>query len=151
MTNNLFKFEGIGNLDKYGMSSNFLGENIITKGGRVRFIISPYGDLNSIFFDLDTDNLEIEINANFDEDALLNAEVTKLISPNQDFKLKYNKKQNLLKVYGNKLNLINEAIPKSKTNEIKRLFFQSDLSQLKINQLSFADPKFNFSLRSIYS
>ena len=146
MTNNLFKFEGIGNLDKYGMSSNFLGENIITTGGRVRFIISPYGDLNSIFFDLDTDNLEIEINANFDEDALLNAEVTKLISPNQDFKLKYNKKQNLLKVYGNKLNLINEAIPKSKTNEIKRLFFQSDLSQLKINQLSFADPKFNFSL-----
>ena len=146
MTNNIFKFEGIGNLDKYGISSKFLGENIITKGGRVRFIISPYGDLNSIFFDLDTENLKVEINANFDEDTLLNAEVTKLISPNQDFKLKYNKKQNLLKVYGNKLNLINEEIPKNKTNQIKRLFFQSDLNQLKINQLSFADPKFNFSL-----
>mgnify|MGYP007000101558 CR=1 len=58
------------------------------------------------------ENLKVEINANFDEDTLLNAEVTKLISPNQDFKLKYNKKQNSLKIYGNKLNLINEEIPK---------------------------------------
>jgi hypothetical protein len=148
MTNNIFKFEGIGNLDKYGISSKFLGENIITKGGRVRFIVSPYGDLNSIFFDLDTENLKVEINANFDEDALLNAEVTKLISPNQDFKLKYNKKENLLKVYGKKLNLINEEIPKNKTNEVKKLFFESDLNQLRINQLSFANPKFNFSLNN---
>ena len=148
MTNNIFKFEGIGNLDKYGISSKFLGENIITKGGRVRFIISPYGDLNSIFFDLDTENLKVEINANFDEDTLLNAEVTKLISPNQDFKLKYNKKENLLKVYGKKLNLINKELPKNKTNEVKKLFFESDLSQLKINQLSFTNPKFNFSLNN---
>ena len=148
MTNNIFKFEGIGNLDKYGISSKFLGENIITKGGRVRFIISPYGDLNSIFFDLDTENLKVEINANFDEDNLLNAEVTKLISPNQDFKLKYNKKENLLKVYGKKLNLINKELPKNKTNEVKKLFFESDLSQLKINQLSFTNPKFNFSLNN---
>ena len=68
LSNNIFKFEGIGNLDKYGITSKFLGENLITKGGRVRFIISPYGDLNSIFFDLDTENFKVEINANFDED-----------------------------------------------------------------------------------
>ena len=148
MTNNIFKFEGIGNLDKYGISSKFLGENIITKGGRVRFIISPYGDLNSIFFDLDTENLKVEINANFDEDTLLNAEVTKLISSNQHYKLKYNKKENLHKVYAKKLNLINKELPKNKTNEVKKLFFESDLSQLKINQLSFTNPKFNFSLNN---
>ena len=106
LSNNIFKFEGIGNLDKYGITSKFLGENLITKGGRVRFIISPFGDLNSIFFDLDTENFKVEINANFDEDTLLNAEITKLTSPNQDFKLSYNKKENLLKIYGNKLSLI---------------------------------------------
>ena len=78
LSNNIFKFEGIGNLDKYGITSKFLGENLITKGGRVRFIIRPFGDLNSIFFDLDTENFKVEINANFDEDTLLNAEVTKL-------------------------------------------------------------------------
>lgn len=148
MPNNIFKFEGIGNLDKYGITSNFLGENIITKGGRVRFIVSPYGDLNSIFFDLDTENLKLEINANFDADALLNLDVTKLRSPNQDFKIRYNKKKNLLKVYGNKLNLIIEEIPKNKTNNIKKLFLESDLRQLKINQFSFNNPKFNFSLNN---
>ena len=148
LSNNIFKFEGIGTLDKYGITSKFLGENLITKGGRVRFIISPFGDLNSIFFDLDTENFKIEINANFDEDTLLNAEVTKLISPNQDFKLSYNKKENLLKIYGNKLSLIFEEIPKNKTNEIKKLFFESDLRQIKINQLSFNNPKLNFSLNN---
>ena len=106
MTNNLFKFEGIGNLNKYGITSKFLGENIITKGGRVRFIIRPYGDLNSIFFDLNTENLKVEVNANFSEDSFKNIEITKLISPNQDFKLKYNEKGNKLKLYGNKLSLI---------------------------------------------
>ena len=148
LSNNIFKFEGIGNLDKYGITSKFLGENLITKGGRVRFIISPFGDLNSIFFDLDTENFKVEINANFDEDTLLNAEVTKLTSPNQDFKLSYNKKENLLKIYGNKLSLIFEEIPKNKTNDIKKLFFESDLRELKINQLSFNNPKLNFSLNN---
>ena len=148
LSNNIFKFEGIGTLDKYGITSKFLGENLITKGGRVRFIISPFGDLNSIFFDLDSENLKIEINANFDEDTLLNAEITKLTSPNQDFKLSYNKKENLLKIYGNKLSLIYEGIPKNKTNDIKKLFFESDLRQLKINQLSFNNPKLNFYLNN---
>ena len=148
LSNNIFKFEGIGTLDKYGITSKFLGENLITKGGRVRFIISPFGDLNSIFFDLDSENLKIEINANFDEDTLLNAEITKLTSPNQDFKLSYNKKENLLKIYGNKLSLVYEEIPKNKTNDIKKLFFESDLRQLKINQLSFNNPKLNFYLNN---
>ncbi len=148
LSNNIFKFEGIGNLDKYGITSKFLGENLITKGGRVRFIISPFGDLNSIFFDLDTENFKVEINANFDEDTLLNAEITKLTSPNQDFKLSYNKKENLLKIYGNKLSLIFEEIPKNKTNDIKKLFFESDLREIKINQLSFNNPKINFSLNN---
>ena len=148
LSNNIFKFEGIGNLDKYGITSKFLGENLITKGGRVRFIIRPFGDLNSIFFDLDTENFKAEINANFDEDTLLNAEVTKLTSPNQDFKVSYNKKENLLKIYGNKLSLIFEEIPKNKTNGIKKLFFESDLREIKINQLSFNNPKLNFSLNN---
>ena len=148
LSNNIFRFEGIGNLDKYGITSKFLGENLITKGGRVRFIIRPFGDLNSIFFDLDTENFKAEINANFDEDTLLNAEVTKLTSPNQDFKVSYNKKENLLKIYGNKLSLIFEEIPKNKTNGIKKLFFESDLREIKINQLSFNNPKLNFSLNN---
>ena len=148
LSNNIFKFEGIGTLDKYGITSKFLGENIITKGGRARFLISPFGDLNSIFFDLDTENFKIEINANFDENTLLNAEVTKLISPNQDFKLSYDKKDSLLKVYGDKLSLIYEEIPKNKNNYIKKLFFESDLRQIKINQLSFNNPKLNFSLNN---
>ncbi len=148
LSNNIFKFEGIGNLDKYGITSKFLGENLITKGGRVRFIIRPFGDLNSIFFDLDTENFKAEINANFDDDTLLNAEITKLTSPNQDFKVSYNKKENLLKIYGNKLSLIFEEIPKNKTNGIKKLFFESDLREIKINQLSFNNPKLNFSLNN---
>ena len=150
LSNNAFKFEGIGTLDKYGISSKFLGENLITKGGRIRFLISPYGDLNSIFFDLDTENLKAEINANFDEETLLNAEVTKLISPNQDFKISYNKKENLLKIFGNKLSINNVEIHKSRTNKIKNLLFESDLRQLKINQLSFNNPKLNFSLNNSF-
>ena len=150
LSNNIFKFEGIGTLDKYGITSKFLGENLITKGGRMRFIISPYGDLNSIFFDLDTENLNIEINANFDDETLLNAEVTKLKSPNQDFKISYKKNDNLLKIFGNKLSLINVEIPKNKTNDIKNLFFESDLRMLKINQLSFDNPKLNFSLNNSF-
>ena len=45
-----YKVEGIGFLDEYNVESEFLGENLITKGGRIRFLISPYGELNSIFF-----------------------------------------------------------------------------------------------------
>ena len=85
----------------------------------------------------------MEINANFDENTLLNAEVTKLISPNQDFKLSYDKKDSLLKVYGDKLSLIYEEIPKNKTNTLKN-YFSSLTSEIKINQLSFNNPKLNF-------
>ncbi len=88
LSNNIFKFEGIGTLDKYGITSKFLGENIITKGGRARFIISPFGDLNSIFFDLDTEHFKVEINANFDENTLLNAEVTKTNKSKSRFQIK---------------------------------------------------------------
>ena len=78
----------------------------------------------------------------------LNAEVTNFTSPNQDFKLSYNKKENLLKIYGNKLSIISEEIPKNRTKNVNKLFFESDLRQLKINQLGFNNPKFNFTLNN---
>ena len=38
--------------------------------------------------------------------------------------------------------------PKNQTNDIKKIFVESDLRLLKINELSFNNPKFNFSLNN---
>ena len=67
---------------------------------RVRFIIRPFGNLRSVFLDLKTPNLLAEINANFDESYIKNIEISKLKSPNQDFKLKFDIDKSELVLYG---------------------------------------------------
>ena len=147
MDDYLFNFEGIGNLDTYGLKSNFLGNNIITKGGRVRFIVQPFDKLNSIFFDLNTANLEAEVNANFDESSIYNIEISEFISPNQDFKLKFNKKNSQLEVFGNKLSLSDNQIFKKNNSNIKLLNVSTDLKEISINNSKFKNPKLNFSIK----
>ena len=48
--------------DQFKLESKLLGENLNFSNGKLRFIISPYGDNVSGFFDVKTKNIDIEVN-----------------------------------------------------------------------------------------
>ena len=75
-----FKFEGIGEMDQLDLVSEFLGKNLNFTNGKVRFVISPYGENISGFIDIKTQNLDIEINSILSELELQNLEVLKFKS-----------------------------------------------------------------------
>ena len=60
--------------------------------GKLRFIISPYGDNVSGFFDVKTKNIDIEVNTILSGLKIQNLEILKFKSPFQDFSLTMKKK-----------------------------------------------------------
>ena len=61
--------------------------------GKLRFIISPYGDNVSGFFDVKTKNIDIEVNTILSGLKIQNLEILKFKSPFQDFSLTMKKKR----------------------------------------------------------
>ena len=137
-----FKFEGIGEMDQLDLVSEFLGKNLNFTNGKVRFVISPYGENISGFIDIKTQNLDIEINSILSELELQNLEVLKFKSPVQDFSLSMNsKKITDVKIEGKKISIptikFNEDSFLNKFDEIK---FDMNLSEIVIGMSKFYDP-----------
>ena len=148
LDNDTFKVEGIGNLDEYKIKSNFLGNDLITKGGRVRFLVSPFGDLNSIFFDLSCKNFSAEINANFDKDSFTNIEVSKLESPIQNFKLTFNRKNNEVMLSGNKFTFSDFNLLDNKTSDLNDIVLRTKIKEVVLSDMKFEYPIFNLSIKN---
>ncbi|MEE2695302.1 MAG: DUF3971 domain-containing protein, partial [Pseudomonadota bacterium] len=153
------KIEGVGDLNKLSLNSNFLGPNLDFKDGKIVFLIRPFDNKYSGFFDLKAKNLSIEVNSLFIENKILELNVLKLESPLQDFGLIYKNNENRFEISGRKLTL--EKIDISKDNEFKlddinfnlevgdfvigtRNFYNSKISFMKSNGFF---SNFNFSLK----
>ncbi len=133
------KIDGIGYTDNFNSESEFLGPNLNFKGGKLRFLINPYDDKYSGFFDLQTNNIDIEINTVFIDSDLISAKINKLKTPKQDFEMEYNSKDSKIKIYGSKIALPQLNIQKSSQSFFD--FINLDLS-LEVDKLLINDNKF---------
>ena len=143
-----FKVEGIGNLDEYEIISKFLGDDLITRGGRVRFLVSPFGDLNSIFFDLNCKNFAAEINAIFDKDSFTNIEISKLESPIQNFKLTFNNKNNEVLLSGDKFTFSDFNLFDNKGSDLNDIIFRTKIKEVVISDVKFENPILDISIKN---
>ena len=82
-----YKVEAIGNTNNLSIVSNFLGENSSFSDGKIRLLVNPYDKNYSGFFDLKTNNVDIEINTVFSNSGLLSLKVNKFLTSIQDFKM----------------------------------------------------------------
>ncbi|MBD23048.1 MAG: hypothetical protein CL572_05245 [Alphaproteobacteria bacterium] len=141
-----FKFEGVGETEQLTLLSKFLGNDLNFSNGKLRFVISPYGENISGFLDIKTKNIDIEINSILSDFELQNLEILKFKSPNQDFSLSM-KKQDFTKINinGNKI-----SIPTIKLGENSRFSnfdnvqFNMNLSEIIIGMSKFYNPDVNF-------
>ena len=86
-----FKFEGIGETEQFNVDYLNFWKNLSFSNGKLRFIISPYGENISGFLDIKTKNIDIEINSILSDFELKNIEIINFKSPNQDFSLSMKK------------------------------------------------------------
>ena len=57
------KIDGIGELSEMKIDSNFLGPNLDFSQGKLRFLIRPYDESYSGFFDIKAKNFDFEVNS----------------------------------------------------------------------------------------
>ena len=141
-----YRFEGVGETDQFKLESKLLGENLNFSNGKLRFIISPYGENVSGFFDVKTKNIDIEVNTILSDLKIQNLEILKFKSPFQDFSLTMKKKDfTEINVRGNTM-----TIPKIKLSEnstfdnLDKIKFNSNLSEIIIGLNKFNNPTLNF-------
>ena len=132
-----YRFEGVGETDQFKLESKLLGEYLNFSNGKLRFIISPYGDNVSGFFDVKTKNIDIEVNTILSGLKIQNLEILKFKSPFQDFSLTMKKKDfTEINVRGNTM-----TIPKIKLSENSTF---ENLSEIIIGLNKFNNPTLNF-------
>ena len=143
--NGIIKIDGIGELSEMKIDSNFLGPNLDFSKGKLRFLIRPYDESYSGFFDIKAKNFDFEVNSIFKEDKITEIDVLRFKSPNQDFKFKYkNYDKRDFNFYGNKISL-------NKINFFEQSKFDfNDFNDFKfsmdVNKIEIAGVKFSNSL-----
>ena len=120
-----YKIEAIGITNNLSIVSNFLGEKSSFSDGKIRLLLNPYDKNYSGFFDLKTNNVDIEINTVFSNSGLLSLKVNKFLTPIQDFKMDLDLENFIARISGNKI-----SIPKI---DLKEESFFSDLGNLDFN------------------
>ena len=139
------KVEVIGNTENLILSSNFLGKNSVFSDGKVRLLISPYDKNYSGFFDLKTNNVDIEINTVFSNLGLLSLKINKFLTPVQDFKMDLDLESSVAKLSGNKL-----SIPKINFTEesffskLDNLDLNIDIEKIVLAKNNFLNPVISF-------
>ena len=136
----MLKIEGIGNTDNFNSESKLLGPNLSFEGGKIRFLINPYDKKYSGFFDIQTKNIDMEINTVFFDSGLESIKINKLRSPNQDFKMSYNFKDWHFIVDGNKLALPHISFEEySSPTDWPNIKLSINVNSLNINERKFYD------------
>ena len=74
-------------MDHFNIESKLLGKNANFSDGKLRFIVSPYGEKISGFLDVKTKNIDIEVNTISSDLKIKNIEILKFKTPNQDFSI----------------------------------------------------------------
>ena len=132
--------------------SEFLGENLDFKNGKIRFIISPYNEKYSGFLDMKTRNIAIEVNSIFDDSNILSSEIPVFRTPKQDFNLIYlNDEYKELKVKGRKLMIKEMELKKeSFLSDIENFKFNLGVEEFYIGNTKFTQPKVDLKISNDY-
>ena len=143
---NDFKFEGVGETDQVNLVSEFLGNDLNFSNGKLRFIISPYGDNISGFLDIKTNNIDIEINSILSDSELINLEILKFNSPAQDFVLSMKKNDStVINIEGEKISIPTIKFDgDSKLDNFDKILFNMNLSEIQIGVNKFYNSTVNF-------
>ncbi len=140
-----FKFEGVGETDQLKINSQFLGKDLSFQNGKIRFVISPYNEKLSGFLDIKTENIDIEVNSIFSDLKLLNLEILKFKSPNQNFQFLVNNEAipivnlNGKKISIQKMSLNEESI----FSDLENIVFNLQADKLYIGNNIFSDTSIN--------
>ncbi len=139
------KVEAMGDLSNLQLTSTFLGPDLNFKNGKIRFLIRPYDKLFSGFFDIKSNNLEVEVNALFSSDHIIDVDIQKFITPIQDFKFKYQAKSNDFKLSGNILTLDKVRIFENREFESENFNFELDVNDLYLSGMHFMTSDININ------
>ena len=150
----ILKIEGIGDLDEMSLNAKLLGPNLDFSNGKLRFLIRPYDESYSGFFDINTKSFSFEVNSIFLENKIVEIDVLKFQSPMQNFKFKYkNNNEKIIQITGKKMTLNKIDFFEENKFNFKDIKFKLDIDNLKISGRTFTnsliqvekvDDKFNF-------
>ena len=150
----ILKIEGIGDLDEMSLNAKLLGPNLDFSNGKLRFLIRPYDESYSGFFDINTKSFSFEVNSIFLENKIVEIDVLKFQSPMQNFKFKYkNNNEKIIQITGKKMTLNKIDFFEENKFNFKDIKFKLDIDNLKISGKTFTnsliqvekvDDKFSF-------
>ena len=143
---NDFRFEGVGETDQFNIESKLLGKNANFSDGKLRFIVSPYGEKISGFLDVKTKNIDIEVNTISSDLEIKNIEILKFKTPNQDFSLTM-KQQDFteINIQGNTMTMPTIKLDeKSLFDDLDKIKFNLSLSEIIIGVNKFNSPIIDF-------
>ena len=141
-----FRFEGVGETDQFNIESKLLGKNANFSDGKLRFIVSPYGEKISGFLDVKTKNIDIEVNTILSDLEIKNIEILKFKTPNQDFSLTM-KQQDFteINIQGNTMTMPTIKLDeKSPFDDLDKIKFNLSLSEIIIGVNKFNNPIIDF-------
>ena len=141
-----FRFEGVGETDHFNIESKLLGKNANFSDGKLRFIVSPYGEKISGFLDVKTKNIDIEVNTISSDLEIKNIEILKFKTPNQDFSLTM-KQQDFteINIQGNTMTMPTIKLDeKSPFDDLDKIKFNLSLSEIIIGVNKFNNPIIDF-------
>ena len=141
-----FRFEGVGETDQFNIESTLLGKNANFSNGKLRFIVSPYGEKISGFLDVKTKNIDIEVNTISSDLEIKNIEILKFKTPNQDFSLTM-KQQDFteINIQGNTMTMPTIKLDeKSLFDDLDKIKFNLSLSEIIIGVNKFNSPIIDF-------
>ena len=141
-----FRFEGVGETEHFNIESKLLGKNANFSDGKLRFIVSPYGEKISGFLDVKTKNIDIEVNTISSDLEIKNIEILKFKTPNQDFSLTM-KQQDFteINIQGNTMTMPTIKLDeKSPFDDLDKIKFNLSLSEIIIGVNKFNNPIIDF-------
>ena len=140
-----YKIEAIGNTENLSIISKFLGENSSFSDGKIRLLVTPYNKNYSGFFDLKSNNVDIEINTVFSNSKLFSLKINKFLTPIQDFKMDLDLENFIAKLSGNKISIQKvDFKEESFFSDLRNLDFNVDIEKIILGKNKFLKPLISF-------
>ena len=140
-----YKIEAIGNTENLSIISKFLGENSSFSDGKMRLLVTPYNKNYSGFFDLKSNNVDVEINTVFSNSKLFSLKINKFLTPIQDFKMDLDLENFIAKLSGNKISIQKvDFKEESFFSDLRNLDFNVDIEKIILGKNKFLKPVISF-------
>ena len=113
--------------------------------GKMRLLVTPYNKNYSGFFDLKSNNVDIEINTVFSNSKLFSLKINKFLTPIQDFKMDLDLENFIAKLSGNKISIQKvDFKEESFFSDLRNLDFNVDVEKIILGKNKFLKPLISF-------